>query len=277
MSLIQKMRAIQEHKATTVCVGLDPDLSKMPAHLTTSMAPADAIVAFNQAIIASTAPFACAFKPNFAFYERYGSAGWEALEKTIELLPDDVITIADAKRGDIGNTGSFYAESIYSQLGFDTVTISPYMGMDAIEPFLAYPDKLAFVLGRTSNPGASHIQELVLDDQPIYEHVIRRIAGMSEKNRERIGLVVGATDQVALRQIRTLMPTTPFLIPGVGAQGGDPKTVIKAAYAGPGSVIINSSRGILYADTSTAFAEIAAFEAKKLRDTIQTAIDVNQA
>ena len=268
MKLSQKLAGLQKEKKTHVCVGLDPDLSKMPAHLTRAHSSPDAILAFNQAIVEVTAPYACAYKLNFAFYEALGSAGWKILEQTLSMLPDDVISIADAKRGDIGNTGLFYAQAIFDRLGFDTCTVSPYMGMDSIDPFLQFEDRLAFVLARTSNPGASDLQEKIVGDVFVYEILVERLTGLPTELVDRLGLVVGATDVESLRRIRQLAPKTPFLIPGIGAQGGDVKSVVEAAYAGPGSIVINSSRAIIYADSSENFAEAARLKAKELRDEI---------
>ena len=272
--LIQRLTDIQRQKQSLVCVGLDPDLQKMPQYLVTSSnSPAEAIVSFNHAIIEATAEYACAFKLNFAFFEAYGAAGWEALETTLRMLPNDVVSIADGKRGDIGNSGSFYARSVFETLGFDTCTVAPYMGMDSIQPFLAFPDKLAFVLARTSNPGGADLQELIVGDKPLYERLIEKLADLPEDAGSRVGLVVGATDVAALKRIRSVVPTTPFLIPGVGAQGGRVEDVMHAAYAGPGTVVVNSSRAILYADGTINFAEAARKEAKRLRAAINETVD----
>ena len=273
MSSLEKLTRLQSQKASLVCVGLDPDIDRMPPHLTAGTPPADAIMAFNRAVIDATAPFASAFKINFAFYERYGAAGWRALEETRSMLPEDVYAIADAKRGDIGNSAAFYARSIFETLRFDACTVAPYMGMDSIEPFLGYEEGLAFVLARTSNPGAANLQELRLNGSLLYEHLIDRLMELPAERLERTGLVVGATGGEALGRIRTKAPALPFLIPGIGAQGGDLAGVLQAAYAGPGSLVIASSRAILYADTGEGFAEAAAAEARRLREEIRRGIE----
>ncbi len=264
MNFKQKLASIQKNKNSVLCVGLDPDPTRLPPSLLPGASIEDRVLAFNQAIIEATAPFACAFKINFAFYEALGIAGWEVLHKTVSLLPTDVVSIADAKRGDIGNSARFYARSVFETLGFDSITVAPYMGIDSIEPFLAYEDKMAFILARTSNPGAADLQEKFIGQQPVYEFLTRKIAGLPENQRDCAGLVVGATGEEALAHIRSIVPGMPFLIPGIGAQGGDAETVMRAAYNEPGSVLINSSRGIIYAGNDDGFDKAAAQAAEAL-------------
>lgn len=260
----QRLRQIQAAKRSVLCVGLDPDLRRLPAHLLQDRTPADAVVAFNAAIIEATAAAACAFKLNFAFYEALGREGWATLERTLQHLPADVLLIADAKRGDIGNTARFYAEAIFDTLGFDACTVAPYMGRDAVAPFLAYEGKAAFVLARTSNPSAADFQERDCEGEVLYERVARHVAQWNEETPGTAGLVVGATGPAALAAIRALCPTLPFLIPGIGAQGGDP-SAIAAAATETGRVVVNSSRQILYASAGHDFAEAAAREAEAAR------------
>ncbi len=260
----QKLRQIQVAKQSVLCVGLDPDPQRLPRHLLDRYPLADAVVAFNVALIEATAAAACAFKLNFAFYEALGRDGWDTLERTLQHLPPDVLVLADAKRGDIGNTARFYAESIFEQLGFDACTVAPYMGRDAVAPFLQYPGKAAFVLAHTSNPSAADFQERHCEGEPLYERVARHVARWNDEAPGTAGLVVGATGPEALAALRALCPTLPFLIPGIGAQGGDPG-VIAAAATEAGRVLVNSSRQIIYASDGKDFAEAAAREAEALR------------
>lgn len=271
MTFKEKLAAVQQDKNTVVCVGLDPDPSRLPASLLPDAPLPERVYAFNKAIIEATAPYACSFKLNFAFYEAMGSAGWEVLEKSVALLPEDVISIADAKRGDIGNSSRFYAITAYETLGFDSCTVAPYMGRDSMEPFLSYPGKMAFILARTSNPGAADLQEKLVDGKPLFELLTQTIADLPEELRNRAGLVVGATSPEALSHIRSIVPGMPFLIPGVGAQGGDANAVMKSAWDVPASVLINSSRGIIYASSGDDFAEAAGAAAKSLRDLLNEA------
>ncbi|MFQ5568597.1 MAG: orotidine-5'-phosphate decarboxylase [Rhodothermales bacterium] len=262
-----KLRRIQHRKQSVLCVGLDPDLRRLPEHLLRAYSPAEAVAAFNAAIIEATAPLACAFKLNFAFFEALGRDGWDTLEKTIQHLPSDVLAIADAKRGDIGNTARFYAESIFEHLGFDACTVAPYMGRDAADPFLQYAGKATFVLGRTSNPGAADFQERDCEGEKLYERVARHVARWNEDAPGTAGLVVGATGPEALAALRGICPTLPFLIPGLGAQGGDPAAIRRAATA-EGPVVVNSSRSIIYASAGEDFAEAAGHAAEHLRATL---------
>ena len=260
----QKLRQIQVAKQSVLCVGLDPDPHRLPRHLLDQYPLAEAVVAFNAALIEATAAAACAFKLNFAFYEALGRNGWDTLERTLQHLPSDVLVLADAKRCDIGNSARFYAASIFEQLGFDACTVAPYMGRDAVAPFLQYPGKAAFVLARTSNPSAADFQERHGEGEPLYERVARHVARWNEETPGTAGLVVGATGPEALATLRALCPTLPFLIPGIGAQGGDPG-VIAAAATEAGRVLVNSSRQIIYASDGKDFAEAAAREAEALR------------
>lgn len=266
-----RLREVQADKQSRLCVGLDPDPQRLPPALLDAQPLADAVIAFNAAIIEATAPLACAFKLNLAFYEALAAEGWRALEATIRHIPEDVLVLADGKRGDIGNSARFYAEALFDTLDVDACTVAPYMGRDAVAPFLTYEGKAAFVLARTSNPGAADFQEHLSDGDPLYVHVARRVAAWDAEAAGTAGLVVGATDRDALRQLRTTCPTLPFLIPGVGAQGGDPEAVVAAAATDDGLVLVNSSRSILYASSGPDYAEAAAREADRLRTQLQGA------
>ncbi len=266
---VDRLRRIQARKRSVLCVGLDPDPERMPSHLFADASPAGAVVAFTTAVIAATQAAACAFKLNFAFFEALGAEGWRALETTLRRIPEGVLVIADAKRGDIGNSARFYARSAFERLGCDACTVAPYMGRDAVTPFLRYPGKAAFVLARTSNPGAADFQARDCGGEPLYLGVARRVAAWTETAPGDGGLVVGATDTAAMRAIREACPALPFLIPGVGAQGGDARAVMRAAGNGP--VLVNSSRQILYASTGEDFAEAAGRAAETLRRTLEEA------
>lgn len=261
----QRLRDIQEQKQSALCVGLDPDRGRIPAHLQGETTPAQAVLRFNRAIIDATRSFACAYKLNFAFYEALGRDGHRVLEETRQALPDDTVAIADAKRGDIGNSARFYAAAIFDKLDFDACTVSPYMGRDSITPFLDYPGTATFILARTSNAGAADLQERQCDGETIYRHVARLASSWNDETPGTAGLVAGATSVEALRSLRSECPTLPFLIPGVGAQGGDPAEVMAAAVTPDGPVLVNSSRSILYASEDEDFAEAAAREADRLR------------
>ena len=264
-----RLREVQADKQSRLCVGLDPDPQRLPPHLLDAQSLADAVIAFNSAIVEATAPLACAFKLNLAFYEALAAEGWRALETTIRQIPNDVLVIADGKRGDIGNSARFYAEALFETLECDACTVSPYMGRDAVMPFLQYEGTATFILARTSNPGAADLQERPCGEAPLYVQVARQAAAWAEEAPGTAGLVVGATDVEALRALRALCPALPFLVPGVGAQGGDPASVIDAAATEEGLLLVNSSRSILYASARTDFADAAEREAAALRERLQ--------
>jgi orotidine-5'-phosphate decarboxylase len=252
-------------KASFLCIGLDVDLEKIPAHL---LEEQDPIFAFNKAIIDATHSFAVAYKPNTAFYEAYGVKGWRSLEKTIQYLNEfypEVFTIADAKRGDIGNTSSRYAKAFFEDLGFDSITVAPYMGKDSIEPFLAFENKFTILLGLTSNSGAADYQILPMGNgQYLYETVLETAA--QYKNAERLMYVVGATQASALSDIRKIIPDSFLLVPGVGAQGGSLQEVCDHGLNTQIGLLVNSSRAIIYASNDKGFHEAAASEARKLQE-----------
>lgn len=254
----------QIHKKNSfLCIGLDVDLAKIPTHL---LGAEDPIFEFNKAIIDATHHLAVAYKPNTAFYEAYGIKGWKSLQKTINYLNTnypEVFTIADAKRGDIGNTSTMYAKAFFEDLQFDSITIAPYMGKDSVEPFLAFENKHTILLALTSNQGAFDFQTKNVDGQELYKQVLE--ISKTYKNSENLMYVVGATKAEFLSEIRTIIPDSFLLVPGVGAQGGSLKEVCKYGLNDNVGLLINSSRGIIYASNKEDFAEAAAIKAGKLQ------------
>lgn len=243
-----------------LCVGLDTQADKLPAHLPKTP---EGMLSFNRAIIDATASHAVAYKINTAFYEQYGSEGWELMEQTLHAIPDGIFTIADAKRGDIGNTSAMYARAFFERMRFDSITVSPYMGKDSLEPFLQYPDTWIIVLALTSNAGSSDFQMIADQKQYVFEHVIDKVS--SWFTPEQLMFVVGATKSEAFSSIRQRIPEHFLLVPGVGAQGGDLEALSRAGLNKYGGLLVNSSRGILYASSGEDFAEAAAKEAKALQ------------
>lgn len=250
-------------KQSFLCIGLDVDLNKIPQHL---LKEEDPIFAFNKAIIDATHHLCVAYKPNTAFYEAYGLKGWKSLERTIQYLNQnhpEIFTIADAKRGDIGNTSSMYAKAFFEDLGFDSVTVAPYMGKDSVEPFLEFKEKHTILLALTSNAGAFDFQIKTIDGKELYKHVLE--TSKTWKNSENLMYVVGATKAEYLADIRKIIPDSFLLVPGVGAQGGNLQEVCKYGMNGSVGLLINSSRGIIYASNDHSFAEAAAQKAKELQ------------
>lgn len=246
-----------------LCVGLDPDPARLPASLrrgsdTAADDTAASVLAFNRAVIAATAGVACAYKLNFAFYEALGPDGFRVIRDTIDAVPAGRLVIADVKRGDVGHSARQYAKAVFETLRCDACTVAPYMGRDSVLPFLGYPGRAAFVLARTSNAGAADVQARVSEGAPIYLHVARLVRAWDADAKGAAGLVVGATAPEALAELRAACPTLPFLVPGVGAQGGDPAAVMRAAATDAGAVLVNASRSILYASPGPDFAEAAA-------------------
>lgn len=251
-------------KKSFLCVGLDTDLDKIPKHL---LQLEDPIFEFNKAIIDTTQEFCVAYKPNIAFYEAYGIKGWLALEKTINYLNENYpeqFTIADAKRGDIGNTSTRYAKAFFENLNFDSITIAPYMGRDSVEPFLDFENKHTILLALTSNAGSSDFQTKTLKEQEVYKEVLS--VSKTYKNAQRLMYVVGATKTEYFKEIREIIPDNFLLVPGVGAQGGSLEEVCKYGMNGEVGLLVNSSRGIIYASTGEDFAQSAAKKAKELKD-----------
>jgi orotidine-5'-phosphate decarboxylase len=263
MSFVDKLVAASRANHSLLCVGLDTDAALLPAGI--------GVFEFNRAIIEATSDLVCAYKPNFAFYEAQGLEGLRALERTLKCIPANIPTIADAKRADIGNTSRLYARAIYETWGFDACTVNPYLGFDAVEPFLHFKDKGVIILCRTSNPGAADFQSLRCEvagtHQPLYEVVAEKAQAWNSAGN--VGLVVGATYSEELRIIRTRYPEMPLLIPGVGTQGGDLATTVKYGMSpGGDKAIINSSRQVLYASRGKDFAEAGRQAALALRDEI---------
>ena len=258
--LIENIKA----RRSFLCVGLDTDMKKIPQHLLSEENP---YFAFNKAIIDATAPYCVAYKPNTAFYECQGIKGWEALEMTVDYLkknyPNHFI-IADAKRGDIGNTSKMYAATFFEEMDVDAVTVAPYMGEDSVTPFLGYEGKWVILLDLTSNKG-SHDFQFLKDENgtPLYEHVLRKSAQWA--GDDKMMYVVGATQGSMFAEIRKIAPTSFLLVPGVGAQGGSLEEVCKYGITSECGLLVNSSRGIIYASNGEDFAEVAAVEAEKLQ------------
>jgi orotidine-5'-phosphate decarboxylase len=263
MSFSRKLENITKKNRSLVCVGLDPDPRLMPEKM--------GVYEFNKAIIEATSDLVCAYKPNLAFYEAMGEEGMKALTNTLKCIPSDVVTIGDAKRGDIGNTAKAYAGALFEVLGVDAATLNPYLGFDSIEPFLQYKDRGCFILCRTSNSGALDFQSLKCETpgglRPLFQIVADKAGQWNTAGN--IGLVVGATYPDELKLIRQEHPDMPILIPGVGAQGGDVAVTIKNGVSPQGDkAVINSSRQILYASKGKDFAEAARKAAQALRDEI---------
>lgn len=257
-----RLNLAERRSGSCLCIGLDPDLERIPSAAGLPSGVEDRIVAFNERIVEATHQYAVAYKLNLAFYERFGADGWRALERTLRSIPEEIVTIADAKRGDIGNTARFYAEAFFSQLSFDACTLSPYMGLDSIEPFAQLADKAVFVLCRTSNASADDFQ--LHGPEPLYLDVARQVAEWDTQLPATVGLVVGATRPADLATVRAAAPETVFLVPGVGAQGGDPAETARIGKGRTGRVLVNSSRSILYASSGADFATAAAEEARRL-------------
>ena len=250
-------------KDSFLCIGLDVDLNKIPKHL---LEVEDPIFAFNKAIIDATNHLAVAYKPNTAFYEAYGIKGWKALKKTIDYLNinhPEIFTIADAKRGDIGNTSAMYAKAFLEDLGFDAITVAPYMGKDSIEPFLSFKEKHTILLALTSNKGAFDFQTQIIDNEELYKQVLK--TSKSWEYSDQLMYVVGATKAEYFKEIRKIVPNSFLLVPGVGAQGGNLQNVCKYGMNEDVGLLINSSRGIIYASNQLDFAEAAACEAEVLQ------------
>ena len=251
-------------KKSFLCIGLDTDVDKIPQHL---LEEEDPIFSFNKAIIDATHHLCVAYKPNIAFYEAYGIKGWKALEKTMKYLNDnhpEIFTIADAKRGDIGNTSTRYAKAFFEHMGFDSITIAPYMGKDSVEPFLAFPDKHTILLALTSNEGAYDFQTKLVEGKELYKQVLA--TSKTYKNSENLMYVVGATKASFLTGIREIVPESFLLVPGVGAQGGSLEEVCHYGMTKNIGLLVNSSRGIIYASNKKDFAEAAAEKAEELQN-----------
>jgi len=248
-------------KKSFLCVGLDADIHKLPKHL---LKESDPVFAFNREIIDATSDLAVAYKPNLAFYESLGVRGWDSLQRTLEYIPSECFTIADAKRGDIGNTADMYARTFFKTYDFDSVTVNPYMGQDSVTPFLQYEGKWAIVLGLTSNPGAADFQYYRNEaGQPLYMHAMKKMAEWGSP--ENLMYVVGATRPAELGELRAMLPQHFFLVPGVGAQGGSLQDVFAHGANPDVGLLVNASRSILYAAGKVDFAEAARAEAARMQ------------
>jgi len=254
-----------KQKSSYLCIGLDTDITKIPKHL---LSVQDPVFEFNKQIIDATHQYCVAYKPNIAFYEALGPRGWESLQKTVEYIPKGLFTIADAKRGDIGNTSSLYAKAFFEYLNFDSVTVAPYMGEDSVKPFF-YKDKWVILLAHTSNPGSSDFQliESVVTGRKLYEEVINQSKQWA--SADQLMYVVGATQAEKMESIRALAPDHFFLVPGIGAQGGDLRMVSEAGMNKQCGLLVNAARSILYASTEKDFAKKAEGEAKKVRNEME--------
>ena len=253
-----------KRKGSYLCVGLDTDIHKIPRHL---LSAEDPLFEFNKQIIDATHEYCIAYKPNLAFYEAMGPRGWESLQKTVEYIPNDIFTIADAKRGDIGNTASLYAQAFFDYMNFDAITVAPYMGADSVTPFL-YKDKWVILLAHTSNSGSADFQLFESSDgRKLFEEVI--IRSQQWASADQLMFVVGATRADRMKEIRALAPENFFLVPGVGAQGGDLAQVSKVGLNKQCGLIVNSSRAIIYASPDKDFAARAGEEAAAVRDEME--------
>ncbi len=265
-------------KESFLCVGLDTDINKIPGHLKNSNDP---IFEFNKYIIDATIDSCIAYKPNLAFYEALGPAGLESLEKTIEFIPDSMFSIADAKRGDIGNTSSLYARAFFERMNFDAITVSPYMGHDSILPYFEYAGKWVIALALTSNPGSVDFQHLDIagdhenffdiEELELFEYIVKRVSNLGTP--DNLMFVVGATKATYMKHLRQIVPDNFFLVPGVGAQGGNLEDVAANAMNGMCGLIVNASRSIIYASDGEDFAEAAGKAALQMREQMKTLLD----
>ncbi len=268
MNFLEKLNLQIDKTNSLVCVGLDCELTKLPKHLLDEENPQ---LEFNKAIIDATKDLVCAYKPNSAFYEAQGEQGMEALAETIDYIPEHIPVILDSKRGDIGNTSRLYAQACFEILKADAITVHPYMGIDSVQPFLDYVDKATFILVKTSNPSAVEFEDLEMGGKKLYELVAEKVAEWSQKFPGLAGAVIGATYPEDLAKIRSILPNVPFLIPGLGKQGGSVEETLKNGVdKDKRGLIINSSRGIIFASTGEDFAEKAREETIKFRDSINT-------
>ncbi len=255
----QELIAEIKLKKSFLCVGLDTDLTKIPKHLLTLEDP---IFEFNKAIIEATKEYCVSYKINTAFYEAEGISGWQSMAKTLALIPRNILTIADAKRGDIGNTSNMYAKAFFEKMNFDAITLAPYMGNDSLAPFFEYKNKWGIVLALTSNAGSADYEQQKIDNEFLFEHVIKNTCKLATD--EQLMFVVGATKPQDFTIIRKHAPTHFLLVPGVGAQGGSLAEVVKYGKTAEIGLLINASRSIIYASNGLDFADAAMAEAKKI-------------
>lgn len=256
--LVEEIR----HKESFLCIGLDPDPARLPAHLDGS---AESVFGFLKAIIENTHDLCVAYKPNLAFFEAFGSEGWQLFERVLELIPSNLLVIADAKRGDIGNTSKKYATAFFDRHQCDALTVAPYMGSDSVQPFLGNPEKWVVLLGLTSNPGSQDFQmHKLANGRYLYEEVLHTAKGWGSP--EELMFVIGATHPESFQNIRAILPDHFFLVPGVGAQGGSLAAVCEYGMNDQIGLLVNSSRGILYASSGEDFAEAARKKAKEMQE-----------
>ncbi len=259
-----------QQKKSYLCIGLDTDINKIPKHL---LKYEDPVYEFNRQIIEATHDLCIGYKPNIAFYEARGTAGWASLEKTLACIPAEQFTIADAKRGDIGNTSRLYAKAFFETMNFDAVTVAPYMGEDSVKPFLEFDEKWVILLGLTSNKGSNDFQFTPQENgQPLYEKVMRR--AMEWGSPEQLMFVIGATHPKKFQEIRSIAPDNFYLVPGVGAQGGDLQGLSQYGLNKLGGLFVNSSRGIIYASDGEDFAEQARASALRLQQQMAGILDL---
>jgi len=264
MNFIERLRLIQRNATSLVCVGLDTDIAKIPESLRLLDNP---VLEFNRRIIDATKDLVCAYKLNLSFYECLGERAWQTVRQTLASIPEGIITIGDAKRGDIGNSSEMYAKALIDDFAFAATTVNPYLGEDSVAPFLKNSHQGAFILAVTSNPGAKDFQYLKVKGRPLYEQVIARVKKWNTK--KNCGLVVGATRPKELQRVRKMVPDMPILIPGVGAQGGDLKSAVRFGCDRHGELaVINAGRSIIYASHGDDFAAAARQETLNLRDQI---------
>lgn len=247
-------------KKSYLCIGLDSDISKIPMHL---LQYEDPVFEFNKAIIDSTHDLCVSYKINTAFYEANGLKGWQSMERTLNYIPKEIFTIADAKRGDIGNTSTQYAKAFFETMHFDSITVAPYMGSDSVKPFLQFANKWAIVLGLTSNEGAYDFQYLKSNEKELFKHIIETVSLWG--SNENLMFVIGATKTAQLQEVRHLIPNHFLLVPGVGAQGGSLKEVSEIGMNEEIGILVNASRQIIFASNQHDFAERAREEAQKLQ------------
>lgn len=268
MSFLEQLQETISHHNSLLCVGLDTDINKIPKHL---QVEPDAIYAFNKAIVDATSESVCCYKLNIAFYSAYGQHGFEALQQTVSYIKDTyehIPVILDAKRADIANTSENYAREAFDVIDADAVTVNPYMGFDSLKPFLERKDKGVIVLCRTSNEGAKDFEELDVQGKPLYMHVAEKVTQW-HKDYANCLMVIGATAPEQLKKVREIAPDIFFLVPGIGAQGGDLEAIMKAGLtSNKTGLLINSSRGIIYADSSENFAKVAKEKATELQEQI---------
>jgi orotidine-5'-phosphate decarboxylase len=272
MSILEKLRVSAERNSSMLCVGLDPDHSRIPSHLGSGP---HSVVAFNKAVIRATQDIACAYKPNLGFYMAYGQYGIQALVETRRAIPEDIPVILDCKVGDIPVTAEAYARGYFDELDFDAITAHPFLGKDSLEPLLSRAGRGVFILAKTSNPGSGDMQDRVLEGTEPHRTVFEQVAhDVAEWQKEfgTCGLVVGATYPAELERVRSICPDVPLLVPGVGAQEGDLEATMRAALsAGDGPVLINASRSVIYAGGGPDFVDAVRQAAIDLRERINTA------